>query len=435
MGGFLQESIPMTLILIGITIGYLTLTRSFSYIGVVPAGIYLGEVLLACFAIFKPKSIWTRLFGPLVRAGYPVAMFSWALFFAGAYGALQVLRAVLDQSSLVTPLRLFAFTYYMLFVFIGIWWGLNDRQALNRLIVVLAWWNAAYGVAYLLLLNRFEMVLPWVNSVPLFSQSIGSTIALIGLLSIHPKPRYWRVLLAANSFVLIATQGRALWLGFVAVLLVGAVLLRRVKALFIGATALALVLSALIVTDGRLPGPLDQGGLISSSEIIGRAFAPFNADIARRYTDNYQQYAGTVSWRTLGWRAIWEAVHKKPATAMIGIGYGQSLSHLSSRFIGNETLSPHSWFFFALGYGGWIGVLLFTWCQTTLAVLLWKAYRRTKSPVGLLVWVNGIIVAAFGNFLEAPFGAIPFYLIIGLCISPLYIAPPNESPTSRAGMA
>ena len=51
-------------------------------------------------------------------------------------------------------------------------------------------------------------------------------------------------------------------------------------------------------------------------------------------------------------------------------------------------------------------------------LLAWKVYRATGQSWALAFWCAGLINAFFGNSLESPIGAVPFYLLLGLAIGP-----------------
>ena len=68
----------------------------------------------------------------------------------------------------------------------------------------------------------------------------------------------------------------------------------------------------------------------------------------------------------------------------------------------------------ALGYAGWIGVVLFVGLQAACGALMWRAYRLTGQSFGIALWACALLGAFFGNVLETPAGAIPFYLTLGL---------------------
>jgi hypothetical protein len=83
-----------------------------------------------------------------------------------------------------------------------------------------------------------------------------------------------------------------------------------------------------------------------------------------------------------------------------------------------DVRTPHNIFYFALGYTGWFGVVIFFALQLTCVSMLWRVYRLTGQAYGLAVWAATLIAAFFGNVMETPFGAIPIYLTMGLIIGP-----------------
>jgi hypothetical protein len=82
------------------------------------------------------------------------------------------------------------------------------------------------------------------------------------------------------------------------------------------------------------------------------------------------------------------------------------------------TRTPHSVFFYALGYTGWVGVVLFAILQVAILRLLWRSYRITGQAAGLAFWVMAMARASFEEGFEAPFRAIPFYLLMGMSMAP-----------------
>ena len=83
-----------------------------------------------------------------------------------------------------------------------------------------------------------------------------------------------------------------------------------------------------------------------------------------------------------------------------------------------EVRTPHNGFYYALGYTGWVGVVLFGLLQFAILRLLWQAFRCCGAVIGLAWWAMGFTVGLFGNFFETPFGAIPFYLLLGMSMAP-----------------
>jgi len=103
----------------------------------------------------------------------------------------------------------------------------------------------------------------------------------------------------------------------------------------------------------------------------------------------------------------------------LGYGYGFPLGDLVPYLEGQFIRTPHNTFFYALGYTGWIGVALFSLFQIQIFRLLWKAYRADGKPFGIIYWVSMMTFGMFFPLGETPYGAIPFYLVIGWCASPL----------------
>ncbi len=80
--------------------------------------------------------------------------------------------------------------------------------------------------------------------------------------------------------------------------------------------------------------------------------------------------------------------------------------------------TPHSVFFYALGLRRLDRRVLFVGLQAACGALMWRAYRLTGQSFGIAAWAFTLLGAFFGNVLETPSGAIPFYLTLGLVIGP-----------------
>jgi O-antigen ligase len=113
-------------------------------------------------------------------------------------------------------------------------------------------------------------------------------------------------------------------------------------------------------------------------------------------------------------------VNRTPESALFGLGYGYPIWDLHPQGLDFKLRTPHNAFVFALAHTGWIGVTLFAAIQLALGRLLWRAYRVSGQPFGLCVWIMLLVKGMFENFFETPFNAIPFYLITGLALGPLF---------------
>ena len=398
-------------------IGYCLMGRSFAYLGIPPWHLFIGEIVLAAFLFAGPRTArgsWTQLarrIQPLRR------LVKFYLIFL-LYGIFQVLHGIALGYPPLTAVRDFAFNYYPVFFLLGLWVGLQKPNFLPRLFRLLAWLNGVYGLAYILFLSRVSWTFPGVSDqvapVPMFGLPEFSFVVLLGLLAYEPNLKKVWHLLALNAFVLLGMQVRAEWLGLAVGLLLLGWLTKGFKRMLAAGAVVVVLLAVMFVIDFRLPGPVTRGGEISARDLIGRAVAPVDPDLAAEYTSYSNADVGTTVWRTIWWAAIWQSVNQDRTTSLFGFGYGFPIGELSP-FIGEGEFiqTPHNVFLYALGYTGWIGVLLLALFQIELARLLWKAYRRTGQPSGIILWAAMLAFALFTPFFEVPQGAIPFYLIIG----------------------
>jgi hypothetical protein len=150
---------------------------------------------------------------------------------------------------------------------------------------------------------------------------------------------------------------------------------------------------------------------------VGRAVASVDAEKAHEFSTSADAYAGTVTWRKSWWSAIWDSVHADTATTLAGHGYGYPLGDLVPYLRNVEIRTPHNVFFYALGYGGWLGVGVFFLFQACLGSALWRTYRTTGQPFGIAMWVMALTSSFLGNVFETPFCAIPIYLVAGAALS------------------
>ena len=155
--------------------------------------------------------------------------FEWLLLLFLVDGAFAVLRGISRGYPTFTAFRDIAFNYYPIFLFLGIWVGLQDKHFLRRLARVLALWAGCYGLAWILLLNRIPWVIPGTDGrVLLFLGPYGgSAVALLGLLAFEPRLlSVWHLVLL-NMFVLLGSTSRADWVGLAVGVVVFAALMKN----------------------------------------------------------------------------------------------------------------------------------------------------------------------------------------------------------------
>jgi hypothetical protein len=396
-------------------LGYLSMSRSFAYLGVRP--FFIGEVALAIFLISTPGAVFRPGLGSLLQRT-PLSGFCYCLYLSLVFGALQCLRGfVLGHHSLIT-VQTTVFHTYALYFFVGLWVGRRHADFLPKIVNLLVWWHGFYAIAYILVLSQYASEEePTEGAVSLFGQPYGAAVALLGILCYASNVQYRWLPFLLNGFAFVGMQVRAAWLGFMVCFALWASLVRRL----LQAAVLTAVLGGMFLlaslADLRIPSPAKRGGEISARALFARAIAPVDPDWAAELSPEHsERFVGTVSWRTVWWRGIWRMVHESHLRAAIGPGYGYPIWESHPDLPKDRPLrTPHNIFMFALGYTGWMGVAIFYALQLSLGCILWRVYRRTGQPFGICYWMMILVWMHFDNFMESPFGAIPFYLLTGLC--------------------
>jgi hypothetical protein len=248
-------------------------------------------------------------------------------------------------------------------------------------------------------------------------------VAILGLLCfVRNLSAPWViVVLGLNVFTSLVWQVRAEWLGLGLGLLVWGLLTGRLGRVVAVGMAGLLVLGMIEFFDIGLVSR--TGGSVSLSETLGRFIAPIDLELAKAVDPEAGRHVGTAEWRELWWQQIWASVHSTPMLEAFGHGYGFDLFGLAPPEVRSgqedwDVRTPHSVFYYSLGYTGWVGVALFSFLQFAILSLLWRSYRVTGQPAGVVFWVVGIAMANFEAGFDTPYRAIPFYLLAGMAIAP-----------------
>jgi hypothetical protein len=401
-------------------LGHLVFGRSFAYLGIPPLNLFVGELFLGMFAVSKRREFFGRWIEALKgrrSLRIPFLILTAVLF----YGIFQTARGLSSGFDTVHALRNLAVNYYPLFLLAGLWMGKRRPDFLQQFVRILAWTNGIYGFLYVLVLDRIPVIVPWISDTPLFGQPYGSVIAILGLLAFESKPlRVWPLLLL-NMGVLMGIQVRAEWLGLAVALVVFAVFGKRKAALLKLASFATLLFLVMSVFHIGLSTPESLAGEKSTEGIAARAVAQVDPYSAAEYLiPRTAPFTGTAAWRHERSREILEKVNGGDFTRLFGLGHGFPL--FSPGFdAGSDVRIPHNMFISTLGYEGWIGVLLFFGLQSILGMWLVRLFRDTGRIYGLLVWTAMLASSMFVNFFEEPFGAIPYYLIVGMSLAPYFV--------------
>ncbi len=400
-------------------VGFCLTGRSFSYLGIPPAKLFIGDLTLAAFILLRPRELFDRWFLALTRGG-PLAPFSWVLLISIAYGVFETVRGVLAGFSPLIAFQNLVFNIYPMFFFLGLWVGARRPDLMRRLIQIYAWGLCIYGPLYFLFLHKITVTMPGSDSVSVFGQPGGGAFVILGLLCFESRlGRYW-LPITVSAMIFLAGQVRSDWFGAALSFMTWGVLERKMKPVIMFFLGLGTLLLIGAVLDVNIPSPASRGGAISTREIMARGLSAVDPQMAKDITGSEEtgMYAGTISWRENWWHAIWVNSQESPTNFIIGPGYGFLLRNLVSYLKLMDLRTPHNIFYFALGYSGWVGVCIFMSLQTCCFMLLWRVYRVTGQAFGLASWSATLFAAFFGNVLETPSGAIPLYLIIGLLVAP-----------------
>jgi hypothetical protein len=76
-------------------------------------------------------------------------------------------------------------------------------------------------------------------------------------------------------------------------------------------------------------------------------------------------------------------------------------------------------------------VVIFFGFQAVVGLTMYRAWAATGQPFGLVFWLGGMLGAMFGDFFEAPQGAIPYYLTIGMVAADLVRRPARVVSPAR----
>ncbi|HYW66870.1 MAG TPA: O-antigen ligase family protein [Candidatus Dormibacteraeota bacterium] len=343
------------------------------------------------------------------------------------YGVFEVIRGIFTGHPPLATFRDLAFNYYPLYLLLGLWAGLTSPAKLARNIRIFAWINGIYGSLFILVLNRIEWYLPGVDDavapVPVFTLPLFSFVAILGLLGFESDwSKSWYLHLL-NAFVLLGAQIRTEWLALSIGLLCWFILSPQRKLLLKPVVAVVTVVFIMFVTNFSIPSvPGRAQEDLNVRQLVYRATVPFHTDVSdinvATGAAGADSQEATLVWRTVWWIAIWDSVHSSKASALFGLGYGYALGDEVPYLEGQFIRTPHNQFFYALGYTGWIGVVLFYWFQFELARLLLRVKVMTGEPVAIVLWVAFMVFAFAVPFYETPHGAIPFYLLIGWLAAP-----------------
>jgi hypothetical protein len=388
------------------------------------ASVYV-ELAFGGLLLLSTRLLWDPWYKSLTRRQDGLNGIGWPLLVSLLYGFGQVIYGVLLGYSRVTAFQILLFDIYPVYLFLGIWAGFRHPGIVRAYVRWMAWYTAIYTPLYYLFLSKLSIAAGNSDSTHAIIGNPGTgSVLLLGLLAFEPYLlRFWLPILVLTGLT-IANQERADWLGLGLALALWGKLSKRMGRVFsvLGVLTAILLIAALI--DLKLPPLPGRGGELSARGTLGRMAGSISPQLAAEVSGDRNTaafYYGTVFWRKHWWAAIRDEVSKDPLTITFGLGYGYPLARLAGNAgtVKEGTRSPHSIFYFVLAYSGVVGVVIFFWLEFRLISLLYRVYKVTGQIFGLAYFIYAFSGSFFGNFLESP-SALPFYLLLGLCIGPMF---------------
>ncbi|MDR3514557.1 MAG: O-antigen ligase family protein [Azospirillaceae bacterium] len=405
----------LALLMIG---AYLTFGRPFSYLGVLP--FYPSEVYCV-LALFLMPGDWLRKMIVQLLSFRPIVW--WFVLFA-IWGGAEVFLGINADYDRIVALKEAACHYYLVFFFIGEALGTTYKASyLARFFLITGIAAGLNGLLFAVYTSNIDWVLPWAPEVPVFDVPGMISYLIVGLMAfVEVLGGAGFIAIILDLLAALANPGRAMWLSIILGCGVVLFLQRGSRALFkVG--AIILVIALVTVSAGALiPAAKGRGGSLSPGWIAAQIIATFSPneaydlvqqDAADEDTDADAVFgrAGTVDWRFNLWSGVIDSL-ETPTMWLVGHGYGLELPSI---ILGDEGLrSPHNFVIYLLGYTGLIGISLYLAFSISLVLLFYRLpasiYRTFLLAAVVATWA----VALFGNGLETPFVAVPFYLGSGV---------------------
>lgn len=259
---------------------------------------------------------------------------------------------------------------------------------------------------------------------------------------------------AATAFVRWATKGRRRDL-VVLVGSLGLVMMLTSRAALIGtACCLALAIVAVKQSARRLDA-LWRLSLVPLGVLILVAFLP-NTTAGARLLETFgasagpagvvhASAAGTTAARQAAWAQVVDYVDDENDRLLVGVGFGPDFmaeSGADVQLLGTqvaaegEVRSPHNYLVGTYARLGLVGLMLVLLLTGRTLRAIWDGRTRLADDGLLLVASLGVVgflpVAALGVVLESPFGAVPYYWLVGIVLmqarSTVATQPADERP-------
>jgi hypothetical protein len=399
---------PMWGVLVG---GYLAYGRPFAFWGVPP--LFVGEAYLMVMLLWN-RNNWL---GRFVNGFFKFELVSTAVFLHLTWGIVEVFRSLFLRRSMIEVFRTAAFNYYPLYIMIGIMIG---REISMKTYVKVWKYIVIVMIVHVLLDPVFNLSEAHGYNMPM---PPIVTLAMIALWDYFAAWKTRHILLAVSIFpdFFQSEHGHRSWvLGLLAGLI--AIAASKPKLLLKWAMISFGGLMFLMIVGPLIPGPHGTTPPLDPVVQIAHIVASYNPNLAIRMMkwrgykseeDAIRLEQGTADWRKTIWAG---ALHdlKTIDLQLMGEGEGVSLQKIMPN--GEDIHTPHNISIYCLYYTGWVGLGIFAFLIFALLHAAWRLRNEALRKQLIATILAVVVITMTGNLLEAPFGAIPFYLICGVAI-------------------
>lgn len=422
-----KSSLPFWQIIV---FGYMTFGRAFAYLGVNP--LYIGEVFIG-YSVMKSQNGWMRKW---IQGVMELRLIHTSVMLLILWGLACVLRSIafpIPGVTTIDVLKSSVFSFYPICIPIGMAIGaqMTSTQFVQFMKRFAIWW-AIYTAVYVAVLGSGEVLrLPWRPEVPMFWQPPIAPFMPAALLALWPLLNGWKwrmPLFLISAVPVVVSPGRGVILGLVAALFAVSIVSARRAFVVVGSSMALLALWWII-------GPYfeafeGRGEAMHPVFPVARLVATFNEDLAAELlteagyvgaADDARIASDTADWR----KTLWEgAMGSLDTTALMVFGHGHGPSFQQFTLEGIDVRTPHNFAVYAVFYTGVFGLALF--CLLLVGIVLSTTMLPDRN-IRTMQFANigaTVVLALVSNIFEAPFGAIPFYLLSGIILSLRYAPMP-----------
>jgi O-antigen ligase len=228
--------------------------------------------------------------------------------------------------------------------------------------------------------------------------------------------------------LLLPLEVRAAFVGLVVLLIV--LMLQKQWRTVLALTVTPVVAAVIIIALGLpLSGRYTSDG---NGSFVDRQLSTIPLLLEGRATST-DPNVDTAAWRVAWWTALLGEVTATTDTTLVGLGFGTDLTApLQAQFgvqldeTGRPTRSPHDIVLTVFARTGAVGLILWAIVLATWAAAVLRGLRRARAvgmhaEANVLLWLASyvlliLIAASLGVVLEGPYGAIPYFLLMGMSL-------------------